>query len=498
MRFLSLLCLLFVSPLTHAQSLDEHVSALFTPLANALSGFIFFALPVNGTQFPLIVGWLILAGLVCTLYFRLPQVSGFKHAIDLVRGKHAIHGHDTDGVTTHFQALSMALSGTVGLGNIAGVAVAISIGGAGATFWMILAGFFGMAAKFTECTLAVKYRNRLPDGTVSGGPMYYLSQGFAEKGMPTLGRAMALVFAFCCIGGSIGAGNMFQANQAYEQVLLVTGGDSSWLAGRGWVFGLVTATLLGAVIIGGVQSIATVTSRLVPLMVFIYVGAALFILGVQAEHLPVALTRIWDGAFTADGVTGGVVGAIIQGFKRAAFSNEAGLGSAAIAHSTVRTPEPASEGHVALLEPFIDTIIICTMTALVLNVTDRVGVDGLTGVQLTSDAFGSVVSWFPYVLAVSVLLFAFSTMVSWFYYGLKAVTYLMGHRPVVELGYKLFFCACTVIGASVSLGPVIDFSDAMVFLMAIPNVIGIYVLMPVVRQEVASYRARVINRRTPS
>lgn len=493
MRLFSLLLLLITSPV-QAGSLDSHISDLLTPVAQTLSSFIFFAVPINGTQFPLIVGWLILAGIICTLYFRLPQLSGFKHAIDLVRGKHPIHGHDTEGVTTHFQALSMALSGTVGLGNIAGVAVAISIGGAGATLWMIVAGFFGMAAKFTECTLAVKYRESHADGTVSGGPMYYLSEGLAERGLPRLGRAMALLFAICCIGGSIGAGNMFQSNQAYEQVLLVTGGVDSWLAGRGWLFGLITATLLGAVIIGGVQSIATVTSRLVPFMVVLYVGTALYIIAIHAHEIPWALGRIWDGAFTADGVAGGVVGALIQGFKRAAFSNEAGLGSAAIAHSTVRTPEPASEGHVALLEPFIDTIVICTMTALVINITDRVGVQGLTGVQLTSDAFGSVVSWFPWVLAVTVVLFAFSTMISWFYYGLKALTFLAGHHPAVELGYKLFFCLCTVVGASLSLGPVIDFSDAMVFLMAIPNVIGIYLLLPVVRREIDGYRERVIKR----
>lgn len=474
----------------HAESLDDRINATIAPVADALSQLIFFSLPVAGTQFPLIVGWLIIAGICCTLYFRFPQFSGFRHAIDLVRGRHAPHAHDTPGETTHFQALSMALSGTVGLGNIAGVAVAISIGGAGATLWMILAGFFGMAAKFAECTLAVKYRNHLPDGSISGGPMYYLSRGFAESGMPRLGSILALLFAFCCIGGSIGAGNMFQANQAFQQVVLVSGGDASYLADKGWLFGLVTAIVLGTVIIGGVQSIAIVTSRLVPFMVLLYVGAALYILIVEADRIPWAFGRIWDGAFTAEGVTGGVVGAIIQGFKRAAFSNEAGLGSAAIAHSTARTHEPAAEGHVALLEPFIDTVIICTMTALVINITDRVGVPGLTGVQLTSDAFGSVVSWFPYVLAISVVLFAFSTMISWFYYGLKAVTYLAGHHPSVDLAYKLFFCLCTIIGASMSLGPVIDFSDAMVFLMAIPNVIGIYVLMPVVKREVESYRAR--------
>ena len=468
--------------------LDEKINQAISPISNVIAGAMFYSVPIGGTAFPLIVGWLVIAATIFTIYFGFVQFRRFGHAISLVKGDYS-HPEDA-GEVSHFQALATALSGTVGLGNIAGVAVAVSIGGPGATFWMILAGLLGMASKFTECTLGVKYRNEYEDGRVSGGPMYYLSKGLAEKGKPGLGKVLAVIFSICCIGGAVGGGNMFQANQAFQQVVNVTGGENSFLAGSGWLFGLIMAIVVGVVIIGGIKSIAKVTEKIVPLMAIIYVTAGLVIILSNISMVGDAFSQIFVGAFTGAGVAGGVIGALIQGFKRAAFSNEAGIGSAAIAHSAVRTKEPVTEGYVALLEPFIDTVVICTMTALVITISGELN-SGLTGVELTSAAFASAFTWFPLILALAVVLFAFSTMLSWSYYGLKSWTYLVGEGKGKEIIFKLFFCLCVIVGASMSLGPVIDFSDSMIFAMAIPNIIGLYFLMPVVRGEVKQYWAKI-------
>jgi AGCS family alanine or glycine:cation symporter len=465
-------------------SFDQKINEAIAPISNVIAGTMFYSVPIAGTAFPLIVGWLVVAATIFTLYFGFVQFRKFGHAISLVKGDYS-HPEDA-GEVSHFQALATALSGTVGLGNIAGVAVAVSIGGPGATFWMILAGLLGMASKFTECTLGVKYRNEYEDGRVSGGPMYYLSKGLAEKGKPGLGKFLAILFSICCIGGAVGGGNMFQSNQAFQQVVNVTGGENSFLAGSGWLFGLVMAIIVGVVIIGGIKSIAKVTEKIVPLMAIIYVTAGLIIIISNISMVGDAFSQIFVGAFTGAGVAGGVIGALIQGFKRAAFSNEAGIGSAAIAHAAVRTKEPVTEGYVALLEPFIDTVVICTMTALVITISGELN-SGLTGVELTSAAFASAFTWFPLILALAVVLFAFSTMLSWSYYGLKSWTYLVGEGKGKEIIFKLFFCLCVIVGASMNLGPVIDFSDSMIFAMAIPNIIGLYFLMSVVRGEINQY-----------
>jgi AGCS family alanine or glycine:cation symporter len=353
---------------------------------------------------------------------------------------------------------------------------------------MILAGLMGMASKFVECTLGVKYRNEYPDGTVSGGPMYYLSKGMGERGQAGLGRVLAVLFAIFCIGGSLGGGNMFQANQAHAQLVNITGGADSFLSGAGWITGLVLAAIVFLVIVGGIKSIAQVTEKVVPFMAAIYCGAALVIILMNIDQVGAAFGAIFAGAFTGAGAAGGVVGALIQGFRRAAFSNEAGVGSAAIAHSAVRTKEPITEGFVSLLEPFIDTVVICTMTALVIVITGMYqDQSGLGGVELTSAAFGSALSWFPYVLGLAVVLFAFSTMITWSYYGLKAWTYLVGEGKNREMVFKVIFCVFVVIGASAQLGAVIDFSDAMIFAMAVVNIFGIYFLMPIVKAELERY-----------
>jgi AGCS family alanine or glycine:cation symporter len=471
-----------------AQSIDEQVNAAFAAFTGPFVSFIFAPLP--GTSFPWIVLWLVVAATIFTVYYGFIQFRAFGHAIALVRGDYS--NPKDAGEVSHFQALTAALSGTVGLGNIAGVAVAVSIGGPGATFWMILAGLMGMASKFVECTLGVKYRNEYADGTVSGGPMYYLSKALPERGYGWLGRPLAVLFAIFCIGGSFGGGNMFQANQAHAQLVNITGGADSFLSGMGWLTGLVMAAVVYAVIIGGIKSIANVTEKIVPFMAALYCGAALVIILMNIDQIGAAFGAIFAGAFTGAGATGGVVGALIQGFRRAAFSNEAGVGSAAIAHSAVRTSEPVTEGFVSLLEPFIDTVVICTMTALVIVITGMyLNQEGLGGVELTSAAFGSAISWFPYVLGLAVVMFAFSTMITWSYYGLKAWTFLFGEGKTTELVFKLIFCVFVVIGSSAQLGAVIDFSDAMIFAMAVVNIFGIYFLMPIVKDEMDSYLARL-------
>ncbi len=482
-----------------AMSIDQKVNETFAAITGPFVSLIFAPFP--GTSFPWIVMWLVVAATVFSIYFGFVQFRFFKHSIGLVKGDYA--DPNDAGEVSHFQALATALSGTVGLGNIAGVAVAVGIGGPGATFWMILAGLLGMASKFTECTLGVKYRNEYEDGTVSGGPMYYISKGFAEKGLPG-GKILAVMFSVFCILGALGGGNMFQANQAHAQIAGVVGDYP------GWITGIIFAAVVYIVIIGGVKSIARVTEKIVPFMGVLYVGTALIILLVNYDMIGWAFGQIFAGAFTGLGIAGGFVGALIQGFKRAAFSNEAGVGSAAIAHSAVRTKEPITEGFVSLLEPFIDTVVICTMTALVITISQQLmidpatglyqlneagtaiaTVDGNTGVSLTSAAFGASISWFPYILVIAVVLFAFSTMISWSYYGLKSWTYLFGEGKRSELTFKLIFCVFVVIGAAASLGPVIDFSDAAIFAMAVVNIFALYFLMGVVKKELASYSARL-------
>lgn len=440
---------------------------------------------------PLSIVILILGAIFFTVYFGFVNFRRFGLSIDIVRGKYT--DPTEKGEVSHFQALTAALSATVGLGNIAGVAIAISIGGPGATFWMILAGLLGMSAKFVECTLGVKYRKIAPNGEVSGGPMYYLSQGLAEKGMAGLGKVLAAIFAVMCIGGSFGGGNMVQVNQAFSQFASLEFVQGTWIAENGWFFGLVMAGLVAVVIIGGIKSIANVTDKIVPIMVTIYVLAALVIIFMNVTEIPSTFGQIISGAFAPKAIAGGFVGVLIQGFRRAAFSNEAGVGSASIAHSAVKTNNPASEGLVALLEPFIDTVVVCTMTALVIIITGNHITAETEGVALTSRAFSSAFPWFKYVLALAVLLFAFSTMISWSYYGLKSWTYLFGNSRLSDLTYKVLFCGFVVVGAAASLKAVFDFSDAMIFAMVFPNVIGLVILAPVVKEELNKYLEKIRN-----
>ncbi|UKN01018.1 alanine:cation symporter family protein [Paracrocinitomix mangrovi] len=630
------------------KGIDQKIDETFGSYTSWFVDFIFMPIPFSkDIQVPWVLIVLIGAAVSFTIYFRFINVRGFKTAINIVRGKydelesgedhieasedtvHTVDGDIVDtirveqkegehhGEVSHFQALTAALSATVGLGNIAGVAVALSVGGPGATFWMIVAGLIGMASKFTECTLGVKYREIDKDGKVFGGPMYYLKKGLRDKKMANFGRVLAVIFAIMCIGGSFGGGNMFQSNQAFamlesygstkaseyenlsetvgeqvkynfyteetitiesvkkdsitykkgdesvtvsnetmvgdstrigttdetikkdtdfetlvgENVIIASpqsllynvesvengevtlvykdekkvvseeefkaGGVVTPLTGYGFIFGIVMAILVGIVIIGGIKKIAKVTDKIVPFMVAIYVLAAMTILIMKGSEIPRAFGQIFEGAFTGLGIAGGVFGVLIQGFQRAAFSNEAGIGSASIAHSAVKTKYAASEGLVALLEPFIDTVLVCTMTALVLIITNgdgsimEYGTKVSQGVEVTSAAFGSVFSFFPLILTIAVILFAFSSMISWSYYGYQAWTFLFGRDKKVEYAYKALFCVFVVVGAASQLDSVMGFSDAMIFAMLVPNMIGLFILAPVAGQELKKFMGKV-------
>ena len=628
---LPLLALLFsllsalVASATEEQTVGQKIDKGMEPISKVVSDVIFFKVPF--TEVPAVLVMLAVTALFLSIYFRFINLRAFGLALRTVRGRYSTK--DDPGQITHFQALATALSGTVGLGNIAGVALAIGIGGPGAVFWMIIMGFLGMTSKFTECTLGVKYRKVADDGTVQGGGMFYLRDGLKEKGLGGLGMILAIIFAIACIGGALGAGNMFQVNQAHAQVsetFNIFQGENS-----AWMFGALVAVLVGAVIIGGIVWIARVTEFLVPIMCVIYIAACAIVLITHAGDVPGALGTIVKEAFSpsaaAGGATGGFIVALIQGIRRGVFSNEAGVGSAAIAHSAVKTEKPASEGVVALLEPFVDTVVVCTMTALVIVVTgmwkvnadvaedsvilrkgpdatavelvayekgqmlkvdekwrkvtakgsgkmgwivagsvseledekgvhaagqdgavirvapgkkedevEKLAADGKVtvetesftndegqvdtrevvwakvnnpeagdsgwvrlkdlkersgtsgGIWLTSQAFKGVIGWFPMVLAVAVFLFAFSTMITWSYYGEQALGFLTGGNRAVSLGYKVVFCLCVVIGSAASLGNILDLSDALFFAMVIPNLIGLYILLPVVKRELRKFK----------
>ncbi len=487
------------------QSIDDAVSDFFDPVATTVGDIVFYTVPVGGTELPLIVAWLVVAGLVFTAWFGLLQARKLKLAVDVVRGKYDEEG--SPGEVNHFQALTAAVSGTVGLGNIAGVAVAVSIGGPGATFWMILCGLLGMATKFVEVTLGVKYREEHADGTVSGGPMHYLPKGLAARfgsGGARLGKVLAVLASIMILFFGLFGGNLFQTNQSYAQISSTFGGEDGFLASSAGavLFGLVVAALVGLVLLGGIRSIASVTSRLVPAMAIMYIVACLIVILTNVTAVPDAIGAVLEGAFEADGVAGGVIGALIVGFQRAAFSNEAGLGSAPIAHSAVRTKHPASEGLVALLEPFIDTVVICTMTALTIVIAAPASWDearageSIGGVTITSDAFATVLPWFPNLLTVAVLLFAFSTILTWGYYGLKAWSYLFGRSRASETTFKVIWSVFVVAGSLLSLDSLISLADSALFLLSVFNIIGLYLLAPVVKRELNSFLEFVRHRRS--
>ncbi|WP_418513893.1 alanine/glycine:cation symporter family protein [Corallibacter sp.] len=532
-KYLLLMISMITPFLTFAQEkgIDEIVNDAFMPVATWWQDFILTSVPIAGLNVPIVVILLVAGATFFTIYFKVPSISRFPTAISTVRGRYVdIEKHGVDklydndealaeediqdtirdesahGEVSHFQALATAVSGTVGLGNIAGVAVAIATGGPGATFWMIVCGLLGMSTKFVECTLGVKYRDVGSDGTIYGGPMYYLSKGLKATGKAGIGKVLAVLFAILCVGASFGGGNAFQSNQATVQISSLIGLQGG---ATGTIIGVILAVLVGIVIIGGIKRIAKITEKVVPFMAGIYILAALVIIFANYQYIDDAFGLIIEGAFTPMAGLGGFMGVLIVGFQRAAFSNEAGAGSAAIAHSAVRTKYPASEGVVALLEPFIDTVVICTMTALVIiffnidganmqsvftygavegsNVMINATGEHIGGVDLTSEAFDSVIPGFSYVLTIAIVLFAFSTMISWSYYGLQSWKFLFGRGKAADLTYKVLFLLFVIIGAAATLDAVIKFSDAMILALVFPNMIGLLLLFPKVREEMKRY-----------
>ena len=454
-------------------------------------------------QIPLVVGWLVIGAIFFTIRMGFINFRGFKHAIDVVRGK--FESKDAQGEVSHFQALSSALSATVGLGNIAGVAIAVSLGGPGAIFWMIVAGFLGMSSKFTECTLGQKYRTTRSDGRVMGGAMFYLENGLAELADRTggviykpLGKFLAVAFAILCIGGSFGGGNTFQVNQSLNAVQE----SIPWLGDHRWVFGLIMTLFTGLVIIGGIKRIAQTAEKIVPTMCGLYMLACIIVLLIHFGEIPSAFGIILESAFNPGAAWGGFIGVLVQGFKRAAFSNEAGVGSAAIAHSAAKTKEPVREGIVALLEPFIDTIIVCTMTGLVIVITGHYAGGSSAevaepfaainnGAGLTSTVFASEISWFSHILSAAVVLFAFSTMISWSYYGERCWAWLFGDGS--SMVYRVLFLIMVFLGSIITSTNVLDFGDLMILGMAFPNVLGLYFLSGGVKKDLDAYMLKLKN-----
>ena len=501
-------------------TVSQRIDQAFTPLVKTLENLLFldpFSMmgiyddqvydengkPVyneNGepvkAPLKLIVLWLLAGGLFFTFYLKFIGFRGLKHAIDIIKGKYAQKG--IEGEVTPLQSVTTALSATVGMGNIAGVALAIGIGGPGATFWMIVAGLLGMSLKFAECTLGIKYRKIDKHGNASGGPMYYLKYGLQKRGkkMGKLGVILAFLFAVTVMGGSIGGGNMLQANQAFHQLVFFFPSIEHY----GAIYGVFLAILVGFVIIGGIKSIGKVTEKIVPLMAGIYILASLIIIGMNIQNTGHAFILIFTSAFAPEAIKGGIIGVLIFGIQRGAFSNEAGIGSSAIAHSASKNSEPVSEGIVSAIEPFVDTIIICTMTALVLIFSGFAeDTQELTNVQLTSAAFESTISWFPYILLVAVTLFAFSTIISWSYYGLKGFDYLFGSmgekyfgsRKITNLIFQVSFLIFVIIGSSTDIFTVMDFSDMMILAMAIPNLLGMFILAPEIKRDLNAYWKRL-------
>ena len=457
-----------------AQAINDAMS----PIGDAMSSVIFYTINIFGIAVPLVVLWLFSATIFLTFALKFINLSGFKHAIAILRNPEQSKG---PGEVSHFQALTSALSGTVGLGNIASVPIAIMLGGPGAVLWMVLAGFLGMTAKFAECYLAIKYRKVHDDGTVSGGPMYYIELAFTRLKLPNVGKFMAIFFALGTLGGSI---TIFHVNQAHAQFTTVT--DIS----APLIFGIGFSLLVGLVILGGIKLIARVTSVLVPWMCGIYVAAALGVLFVNLDQIPTAFGVIIDSAFGLDAAGGGMVGAMINGIRRATYSSEAGLGSAAIAHSAAKTSEPMTQGYVAMLEPFIDTVVVSTMTGLVVIVTGAYASD-LSGIEMTSAAFGSVISWYPALLSISAILFAYSTCITWVYYGEKAVAYLFGDsRSAVNI-YKSLLLILLSTGAAIQLSSVVNIADSFLFAMAIPNILALYLMFPEISRDLKAYQKKI-------
>lgn len=485
----SLLALIFTAPQCFALNIDQTLEKHVAPISDKIASIVFFPIPFFGTEVPIIIFWIIIAGIFFTVYLRGIAIWGFKHAIDVLK-KPADSDSEGDGEVSSFQALATALSGTIGMGSIAGAAIAISLGGPGAAFWIFVGAIFGMSLKFVEASLAVKYRRFNLDGSISGGPMHYMAHGLTRKKLRWLGQPLSVIFAILCIGGGLTGGNMIQINQTVAQIISISGSLGFNLTGQNWIIGLIVAVVVGLIIVGGIKSIAKVTEKIVPFMCALYIISGLIVICANFTQIPHALFVIVKQAFFPEAVAGGVFGTIIMGLRRSVQTNEAGTGSAPIAYATVKTKEPISQGFVSLIEPLL-TGLLCMLTAFVIVITRTYQPGGgISGVQLTSSAFESVISFFPYILVVVVVLFALSTIISWAYYGQKSWNFLFGEGKKRTLTFQLIYCTFIILGSVMSVTSVINITDAMMISMSIPNIITMYILAPEIKRDLCEYAKR--------
>ncbi|MBQ4646835.1 MAG: alanine:cation symporter family protein [Candidatus Gastranaerophilales bacterium] len=491
-RFLAVvIAMLLCTTRALAMNVDSFIDEKVAPVTDAIADVIFFQVSLFGTKIPLIILWILFAGIFFTIYFKGICVWGFKHAVDMV-AKPAEKSKGDCGDVSSFQALATALSGTIGIGSIAGVAISISIGGPGAAFWIFAGALLGMSIKFVEATLAVKYRRFNEDGSVSGGPMHYIAHGLTRKKLRWLGQPLSVLFAILCIGGGITGGNMIQINQVARQIATITGGENSFFVGNAWVLGLIVAILIALVIVGGIKGIAKVTSILTPAMCALYLLAGSIVILANIKALPAAISSIFVQAFAPEAVAGGIFGVIVIGLRRSVQSNEAGTGAAAIVYAAAQTKEPVSQGFVALLETFL-TGVLCLFTSFAIifsGVLDNAHIGEISGIELASNAFGTVASFLPILLSVIATLFAMSTLISWAYYGQKAWTFMFGEGKKRVLAFNLIYCVFIVIGSVMNVKSIIDITDAMMIAMCIPNVIALYVLCPEVKRDLEGYCRR--------
>ncbi|MBQ3310734.1 alanine:cation symporter family protein [bacterium] len=483
---LLLMILLLKNQSCFAFNIDATLDKYIAPISDRIANLVFYPIPICGTEVPIIIFWILFAGLFFTIYLRGIAIWGFKHSIDILRKPNS-NSDDKNGEVSSFQALATALSGTIGLGSIAGVAIAISLGGPGAAFWILVGAILGMSLKFVEASLAVKYRRFNLDGSISGGPMHYMAHGLTRKKLRWLGQPLSVFFAVLCICGGLTGGNMIQINQTAQQFVDITGGQNSFFYGQNWIIGLTVAIVVGLIVVGGIKSIAKVTEKIVPFMCAIYIISGLIVIVANFTLIPHAIMVILKQAFFPEAVAGGIFGTIIMGLRRSVQSNEAGTGSAPIAYATVKTNEPVSQGFVSLIEPFL-TGLLCMLTAFVITITNTYHSGaGISGVQMTSEAFSTVLPIFPYILAVVVILFALSTIISWAYYGQKAWNFMFGEGRKRTLTFQFIYCSFIIIGSVMNLSSVINITDAMMISMSIPNIITMYILAPEIKRDLLAY-----------
>ncbi len=489
--FFSILALVvFIQSPCFAFNIDATLDKYAAPVFDTIASWIFFPITICGTEVPIIIFWILFAGIFFTLYLRGIAIWGFKHSIDILR-KPDTNSDENNGEVSSFQALATALSGTIGLGSIAGVAIAISLGGPGAAFWILIGSILGMSLKFVEASLAVKYRKFNLDGSISGGPMHYMAHGLTRKKLRWLGQPLSVIFAVLCIGGGITGGNMVQINQTAQQLINISGGENSILYGQNWIIGVVIAIVVGLIIVGGIKGIANVTEKIVPFMCALYIISGLVVICANFLLIPHAIVVIVKQAFFPEAVAGGIFGTIIMGLRRSVQCNEAGTGSAPIAYATVKTNEPVSQGFVSLIEPFL-TGLLCILTAFVITITNSYHVESnsISGIEMTSGAFSSVISFFPFILAIVVLLFALSTIISWAYYGQKAWNFLFGEGYKRTLTFQIAYCLIIILGSVMNLRSVINITDAMMISMSVPNIITMYILAPEIKKDLCEYAKR--------